>query len=43
MNNNLVNQELMNIDLYNKLYYELENLPIEKKTPANIREDLSKY
>ena len=25
MNNNLVNQELMNIDLYNKLYYELEN------------------
>lgn len=43
MNNNLVNQELMNIDLYNKLYYELENLPIEKKTPANIREELSKY
>lgn len=42
MNEELLNQELINEDLYKKIFYELENLTLEKKTPANIREELSK-
>lgn len=41
MNNKRIEQELLDINLYNELYYELQSLPFEKRTQANIRNELS--
>lgn len=42
MNNKLLNEELLNIKLYDNITNKLQNLPKEKKTQAGIREELTK-